>query len=54
MPRLVEGCMAKEKNQSDRFKEAAKEAETDQSEEAFEARLKRIAEQKPKKEEPAK
>lgn len=32
-----------EKTQADRFKEAAKEAEADESEEAFEERLKRIA-----------
>lgn len=44
----------KTKTQSDRFSDTAKAVEADESEEAFEKRLKRIAEQKPKKEEPAK
>jgi len=43
-----------EPDQAVRFRNAAKEVEADESEEAFEERLKRIAEQKPKKEEPAK
>lgn len=37
------GTSADEKSQVDRFREAARELETDQSEEAFDATLKRIA-----------
>ncbi|MRG70393.1 hypothetical protein GH722_01310 [Alphaproteobacteria bacterium HT1-32] len=39
-----------EKSQSDKFVEAARELEADESEDAFELSLRRIAEQKPKQE----
>lgn len=45
--------MADKESQSDRFKEAAKKSEADESEEAFEERLKRIAKAPHKKEKPA-
>ncbi|MGS4886362.1 hypothetical protein [Roseibium sp. MB-4] len=41
--------MIKEKSQIDKFKEAAKELECDESEEAFDAKLKSIAKSQPSK-----
>lgn len=40
-----------DKTQADKFREAAREAETDDSEEAFDAKLKRIAKTPPAKKE---
>ena len=40
--------------QHERFKEAARKAEADESEEAFDRQLKRVAKPKPKKEKPGK
>lgn len=45
--------MTVQPNQSDRFKEAAREAECDEDEAAWERRLREIAKQKPKDEKPA-
>lgn len=42
----------KSTKQVDRFREAARELEADEDERAFERKLKRIANQKPKKEAP--
>ncbi|QYX56512.1 hypothetical protein K1T73_15920 [Roseovarius sp. SCSIO 43702] len=42
--------MEKEKSQLDRFKEAARQLETDDDEERFEERLKELVKQKPKDE----
>ena len=39
--------MAKDKTQLDKFREAARQAETDDDEARFAERLKKIAEQKP-------
>jgi len=41
------------KNQLDRFKEAARELDCDEDEKSFKDKLRRIAKQQPKKEEPA-
>lgn len=40
--------MAKEQSQSEKFKEAARQLATDDDEERFEERLKRIVKEKPK------
>lgn len=40
--------MTEEKNQLDKFKEAARQLETDDDEERFERRLKKLVKQKPK------
>jgi hypothetical protein len=42
--------MSSEKSQSDRFKEAAREAECDEDKALWEAKLRQIAKQKPKPE----
>ncbi|WP_299786080.1 hypothetical protein [uncultured Marivita sp.] len=39
--------MSKQKSQLDKFKEAARQLETDDDEERFEERLKKIVKQKP-------
>jgi hypothetical protein len=44
----------KPKKQIDKFKEAARELETDDSEEAFDAKLKKIAKAPPPKDDKAK
>jgi hypothetical protein len=41
------------KSQSEKFKEAARELETDENEKAFDNKLRRIATPQPKKEKPA-
>lgn len=41
--------MTKEKSQADKFKEAAKELETDNDEKRFDENLKKLAEQKQNK-----
>jgi hypothetical protein len=43
--------MTAKKSQIDKFKEAARELETDDSEEAFDAKLKKIAKAPPPKDE---
>lgn len=43
----------KQRPQSDKFKEAARELECDEDEKAWEDRLRRIAKRKPEKEKPA-
>lgn len=40
--------MSKEKSQLDKFKEAARQLETDEDEERFEKKLKKLVKQKPK------
>lgn len=45
--------MTKERTQLDKFKEAARELETDDREEAFDEKLKKIAKPAPTKEKPA-
>jgi hypothetical protein len=42
----------KEKSQVEKFREAARELETDDSEEAFDAKLKKIAKAPPSKDKP--
>lgn len=43
----------KAKSQPDKFREAARELETDQSEEAFDRIVKKVAKKPPKKKSPA-
>lgn len=45
--------MCKDKSQADRFKQAAKDVGADESEAAFEEKLRQLAKAKPKKEKPA-
>ena len=46
--------MTKAKSQLDKFKEMARELETDEDEDRFEAKLKRIVRHTPEKKKPAK
>jgi hypothetical protein len=43
------GISERDKSQSDKFKEAARELEADEDEKRWEERLKRVAKQKPDK-----
>lgn len=47
------GISAKDKSQSDKFKEAARELECDEDEKAWEDRLRKVASQKPAPETPS-
>ncbi|SLN78050.1 hypothetical protein ROA7023_04703 [Roseisalinus antarcticus] len=47
-PNHYNGQMKKEKSQLERFKEAARQLESDDDEKRFEERLKKLVKQKPK------